>query len=326
MSTKKIILPQLLQRKIYKTGQTRGADDDVIYQNRVNRNNTVLIPYMLWRGDTKLKALSDYFENGYIVLINPEEYFNKVNPVHEFSKDSLIIGRNCLVFYQTREDWIRYNPEKLSWKPATSRMDPLGGQFVARVPATTSIEGGVKINHGFNTTELKGAGIRQYEYAHSKTIKDCQKQLEAIFWMCFDAVDVVRDFGMTETQARLRKDFAFKECEKEGLLDYTKLKSSRIIDSEGYTICPLCLDRLSGSGFFNRLEQAAGRRVPGLTVTEINLFHINELVYEQYNHKSYNLGWGCHHCNVVTKDAGIENTLLWMQSVLERNKLLTLSN
>lgn len=38
-------LPQLLDRKIYKTGQTRGADDDVIYQNRVARNSTVLIPY-----------------------------------------------------------------------------------------------------------------------------------------------------------------------------------------------------------------------------------------------------------------------------------------
>lgn len=36
-------LPQLLDRKIYKTGQTRGADDDVIFQNRVGRNSTVLI-------------------------------------------------------------------------------------------------------------------------------------------------------------------------------------------------------------------------------------------------------------------------------------------
>jgi hypothetical protein len=31
-------LPQLLDRKIYKTGQTRGADDDEIYQNRVSRS------------------------------------------------------------------------------------------------------------------------------------------------------------------------------------------------------------------------------------------------------------------------------------------------
>lgn len=30
-----VITPKLVQTKIYKTGQTRGADDDVIYQNRV---------------------------------------------------------------------------------------------------------------------------------------------------------------------------------------------------------------------------------------------------------------------------------------------------
>lgn len=30
-----VSLPKLLKTKIYKTGQTRGADDDSIYQNRV---------------------------------------------------------------------------------------------------------------------------------------------------------------------------------------------------------------------------------------------------------------------------------------------------
>ena len=43
-------LPQLLDRKIYKSGQTRGADDDEIYQNRVGRTSTVLIPYHFWEG------------------------------------------------------------------------------------------------------------------------------------------------------------------------------------------------------------------------------------------------------------------------------------
>jgi hypothetical protein len=40
-------LPSLLDRKIYKTGQTRGASDDEIFQNRVERNSTVLIPYSI---------------------------------------------------------------------------------------------------------------------------------------------------------------------------------------------------------------------------------------------------------------------------------------
>ena len=42
---KNVQIPKAVDTKIYKTGQTRGADDDVIFQNRVSRNSTVLIPY-----------------------------------------------------------------------------------------------------------------------------------------------------------------------------------------------------------------------------------------------------------------------------------------
>lgn len=90
---------------------------------------------------------------------------------------------------------------------------------------------------------------------------------------------------------------------------------------ERATVCPLCLQPLSGFGFFSRMAQALGREVHDLTVTEINLFHIKELRYGQYNHRPYNLGWGHHHCNVVVKDSGIDETLMWMSSVLEKNRI-----
>ena len=72
-------LPQFLKGKIHKTGQTRGADDDVIFQNRVNRNGTVLIPYDVF--DLTINALENNrkFENGFLVLINPVDYFWKEN-------------------------------------------------------------------------------------------------------------------------------------------------------------------------------------------------------------------------------------------------------
>ena len=44
-------------------------------------------------------------------------------------------------------------------KVATSRISPLGGKYVARVPSTTA-ENDEKIIHGFNNSGLKGAGIR----------------------------------------------------------------------------------------------------------------------------------------------------------------------
>ena len=314
-------LPKLLDRKIYKSGQTRGADDDVIYQNRVNRNNTVLIPFHVWQNDEKLRNTAGEFENGYIVLINPIEYYAMPNNEECLQKYGLTIGKNCLLFYETRAEWNMHNPNEIGLNIAVNRIDPLGGEYVARVPSTTA-EADVKINLGFTESAQKGAGIRLYEYASSLTMQKCRLQLEAVFWMCQDAMQVVQEFGMSEEDATIRKNDCIQKCTNEGLLDYEKLKASRIINEDNCTICPLCLEKLSGYGFFNRLAQAEGREVPDLTVTEINLFHIDELKFGVYNHRPYNLGWGHHHCNVVVKDSGIEQTLAWMKSVLERNNMI----
>jgi len=312
-------LPQLLDRKIYKTGQTRGADDDVIYQNRVGRNSTVLIPFQFWGPTFTYPQGETSFENGFIVLISPSEYFENKNINKELTDRRLSLGDNCLICYETREQWEKYNPNKLNWKPATQRNAPLGGNYIARVPATTALDGGGKIILGFTSTQSKGAGIRLYEYASSITITHCRIQLEAIYWLCFDSEKVATANGMLTKDVQLRKSQILKICRKEGLLDFTKLCDARIISGEHKTICPLCLEELSGEGFFSRMAQAEGREVPDLTVTEINLFHIRELRYGEYNHRPYNIGWGHHHCNVVTKDSGIEKTLEWMRSILEKN-------
>lgn len=312
-------LPELLSRKIYKTGQTRGADDDVIFQNRVGRNSTVLIPYKFWSNPFIYPEGEEALENGYIVLLSPVVYFSDKNIAAKLRSVGLVLGENCLVFYETRRDWDVYNPEKLDWKPAQSRKSPLDGNYVARVPATTAMSNGNKIIHGFTTTTSKGAGIRLYEYASSTTISKCRLQLEAIFWLCGDAIDAAAENGMTEQGALDRKSEILRMAQAEGLLDYKKLNKARIIDSENNAVCPLCLDRISAKGFFTRMAQAEGREVPDLTVTEINLFHVQELRYSAYNHRPYNVGWGHHHCNVVTKDSGIAATLTWMQKVVERN-------
>lgn len=311
-------LPSLLDRKIYKTGQTRGADDDVIYQNRVGRNSTVLIPYALWESCRFTSSEEERFENGFICLISPEEYFNNPNIQNDLQNKGLILGVNLLVFYQKRSDWQNY-PPLTNWQFATARKSPLNGQYVARVAATTAIENGGKIALGYTTTGMKGAGIRLYEYASKDTIDQCRLQLEAIFWLCYDAIEVMRTCGMTDADIILRKTAILQKAEQANLLNYQLLKQARIIDDNHQTVCPLCLDRLSAQGFISRLVQAEGREVHDLTVTEINLFHINELRYGQFNHRPYNLGWGHHHCNVVVKDSGINETLQWMEQVINRN-------
>lgn len=312
-------LPKLLDRKIYKTGQTRGADDDEIFQNRVSRTSTVLIPYACWDLCALLPDAGSKYENGFIVLLSPTEYFGTADITAVLAAQGLVVGSNALVFYETREQWNANNPDHLKWKPAKKRTDPLGGQYVARISATTAMENGKKIGRGFDTTKPKGAGIRVYEYAGQETISKCRLQLEALFWSCFDAEEVVVSKGMTADCAATRKAAIFEKCKEFELLDPVQLTRARVVNSDGKTICPLCLEELSGQGFFNRMEQAEGRLVHDLTITQLNLFHITELRFGVLNHRPYNLGWGHHHCNVVVKDSGILKTIEWMRAVVDRN-------
>ena len=313
-------LPRLLKSKIYKTGQTRGADDDVIFQNRVNRNSTVLIPYRFFDQCKIAPYNNGIFENGYIVLINPVDYFELPNFKEILIQQRLQLGINALLFYYSREQWNNFNPIKNGLTFANSRTNPLGGQYVARVPSTTS-DVDTKIQHGFNVSTLKGAGIRVYEYANKDTIDLSQLQLEYIFWQCYDAKDVLLHEGMLDIEVQERQEHIEKESTRFKLNDKTQLISFRILNSAGRAICPLCLAEISAFGFFKKVEQAEGREISDLTVTQLNLFHIQELRTGQYNHRPYNLGWGHHHCNIVVKDSGINDTLIWMNQVIEKNKM-----
>ena len=313
-------LPTPVHTKISKTGQTRGADDDVIYQNRVKRNGTVLIPYEEYERCRIAPSLGGQYENGYIVLIKPESYFdNAINS--SLRRQKLKLGENLLVFYETREQWDIYPPLR-KWTNATSRTAPLKGQYVARIPATTSM-GQTKIMAGFNSSRLKGAGIRVYEYADSECILHCQIQLELLFWSCYDIDEYINKKSSEEKEKCINYVAQLKKLAGNlKLYDKDTLVKQRIVDRYGYTICPLCRKPISVNEFLKKLTQADGRNVPDLTITEISLFHIRELRTGEFNHRPYNLGWGHHHCNVVVRDAGIESTLEWMAEVLRNNNMI----
>ncbi len=312
-------LPALLDRKLYKTGQTRGADDDVIFQNRVSRNSTVLIPYEWWNAASSPPEGEDGFERGFIALISPRTYFTTEDISHDLQERGLELGVNTLVFYETRADWREYNPDRVGWEVATQRTAPLGGQYVARVPASTAADEGDRVNRGFTTTSNKGAGVRVYEYARNTTIQQCRTQLEALFWFCTDASEVAEAYGMSVAEIAARRAVNEQACAQDNLADIDQLIAKRLLSQNTRTICPLCLEEVSAQGFFNRVEQAEGRLVPDLTVTQLNLFHLEELRIGRYGHRPYNVGWGHHHCNTVVKDSGIDPTLIWMEGVVDRN-------
>lgn len=238
-------LPQLLDRKIYKTGQTRGADDDEIYQNRVSRTGTVLIPYSAWERCRPGQGVS--YENGFIVLISPADYFSGANPDAILAARGLTLGINALVFYETRELWNAHNPDALAWTPASSRTTPLGGRYLARIPATTAATNGVKINRGFTGTAMKGAGIRVYEYAATATNDACRLQLEMLFWTCHDSEATAVRNGMSAAEAAVRKEDNLAKCRAGNLLDISRLTAARMLDATGTAICPLCLERRNSS-------------------------------------------------------------------------------
>lgn len=124
---------------------------------------------------------------------------------------------------------------------------------------------------------------------------------------------------MTREDAETRKSAILEKARELNLLDTAEMKRMRIINNNGITICPLCLEQVSANGFFDKVAQADGREVVDLTVTQLSLFHIEELRYGLFNHRPYNLGWGHHFCNVVAKDSGIYPTIDWMQEVIDRN-------
>lgn len=328
MNNKLPKLPRKLKSKLDKTRTTRGADDSQIFQNRVARNNTVLIPYReLKSKETIANSIKekDFFENGYIVLIDPADYFD-VKEKDNFKKYNLNLGHNALIFFRTRNEWNQYHDSLIEkgFKPANNRQDPLGGEYVARIPAiTTRGKKGDKIYYGYTSKQNKGAGIRLYEYSSRENSKLCELQLEAFFWHCRDAESVMEKAEMKKEDIQIRKKAIINEAKNKGLLDYKKIVDARIMNYDHITICPLCLEELSAEGFITNLDIPEGREVPDLTVTQNNLFHIQPVTYGEYNHKPYNLGWGHHYCNVVVREISISDTLKWMQYVLDKNKDFT---
>lgn len=318
-------LPNLVDRKLYKTGQTRGATIQEIYQNRVLRNSTVLIPWNFWDACKVPDDGTNEYENGFIVLVDPDWYFTTPNADSILQEEGVELGENAVLYFQRRGQWEAWHLEEDSPLPngklanaPTSRLAPIGGTILARMHSTTS-EGDKRRHIGYNESSLRGAGIRVYEYASSVTIERTRLQLEAYFWLSTGALQAVIAEGMSSNDAETRKNAVLERSAQEGLLDYARLREMRILDSENVTICPLCLERIPAKLFFKRGEQAEGRETWDITVTEVSLFHIDELRVGKFQHKPYNLGWGHHFCNVVTKDAGIDGTLTWMQTVLDRN-------
>lgn len=308
-------LPTILQSKINKTGQTRSANDDVIFQNRANRNGTVLIPFeSIHLFDISVLS-SNRFERGFIVVLSPEDYYTNPEALVILKAKKLKLGVNAILLYETRAQWNEFNPYKNKLTVAEKRTSPIEGHFVARIlPSTSKDE--EKITLGFTTSSCKGAGIRVAEYASLLTIKSCYLQVEYLFWLCYDSKEVALSAGMTQSEIENRSTAIITACNNQKLADTERLYKTRIIDNVENTICPLCLKKISAEAFLLNFFESSERSDAAKDISPINLFYINQLKIGEFNHSPYNLAWGHQNCNMICKDIGVIETIKWMKEVV----------
>jgi len=245
------------------------------------------------------------YDNDFVVLIRPEEYFDsKIKQKKKNFPKEIVVGKNGFLYYDNRKSWNNFNPINLGLKPrelSTGKrrtVDSIdSGDYLARVPATTKEK---------EVVEGMPQGIRFFEYASHKETWKTTLQLAYLAWKTLDINKYTSKKINPHLEAVL-KNF--------GLMDDVKFEKLRALKN-GITCCPLCRETINASELIERVEQAPGREVVDLTITQVNLFHLKDLKPGEFNHGIYQLGWGHHHCNAVARDNGIEETLEWMEKIL----------
>ncbi len=116
-----------------------------------------------------------------------------------------------------------------------------------------------------------------------------------------------------------------KKCLDSDLLDFKKLSDIGAWDeTNNYPICPLCKEKISAEEFLATADQVEGRQEEDNTRAEIVLMHINALRPGEFNHRTYNLGWGHIHCNAIQSDQTIDETLEDLKRILKNNHIHTI--
>lgn len=243
-------------------------------------------------------------------MVRPQEYFAADGSKRTDFDDSVRLGESAFVYYDNRRDW-RQHPPPDEWMVCEDRSGR--GHYLARVPATTAT----------NAEEARevvlGApqGIRFFEYAPPDAVDNTVAQLAWLAWHTV-GIELVRTFEGDGPPSRLTEFLQSRGLANEE--EFLRLGAVTRLDSGALrAICPLCRCEIEASGLMSRIEQMEGREVVDLTVTEINLFHLQELRPGEYNHRPYNLAWGHHHCNAVARDIGVTATVEWMVEVLRRH-------
>lgn len=296
--------------KINKAGYCtpRGGDKGG-YQNHVDRDNRVIIPF------EKLKDVNlNNYQDGWIIRLFPSQYFeskgkikdcfNHKIGVKDKEKNSeyikIKVGKNAFVLYRTFEDLENFPPLK-NWKvrylvkkdKKTKKLCETKrrgknvhdkGQYILRISAK-----------GKNHARKEGPpqGIFAPEYANKRENYLCQAVLA---WLTINTLNSPYD----------PKDFLYLQAilNKHNLLKSNHYENQYIMHN-GITTCPLCQQPINYKELNENisLENEEGlensqMQVKGSTrSTEVNLFHMVPLCYEELEDIPTQVAWGHAVCN-----------------------------
>lgn len=279
------------KNKINKAGYAtpRGGDKNA-YQNHVNRNNRVIIPY------EKLSQVNvEELEDGYILRLLPDQYFSAAQTPHTGFQHDVRIGDNAFVLYRTHEALEQFPPMP-GWtvrglvrdgNPVSTRRGRNvsdTGHYVLRISTLGAQE---------KRKEGVPQGIFAPEYANAETNYLSQAVLA---WLIIHTVDS----PYTTSQATHLKAI----LESESLLDDSFWEKQGIF-RHGLCACPLCSRLIKYCELHDTLvldeEQAlenAARQIVGATrSTIVNLFHMDPLRYGAIEHVPLKVAWGHATCN-----------------------------
>jgi hypothetical protein len=109
------LLPHKIKKRINKTGEARSGSGIIKRRNR--RSYRVVIQYSTWfkfKTRVTLNQLANY-EEGYIVLIKPIDYFGNYPEINPNLHPDFKLGKTGVVYYSTAQELESYNPFS-EWK------------------------------------------------------------------------------------------------------------------------------------------------------------------------------------------------------------------
>ncbi|KAB1065296.1 restriction endonuclease [Salibacter halophilus] len=262
------------------------------YQNHVNRNNQVVIPYE----QLSHESLSLY-KDGYVIRLYPEQYFeSKHTPKAQFTdpESKVVVGDNAYVLYRTWESFKSFPPLS-SWsirhlEHDGSKVQKRGkhvqdvGHYLLRLSTSGSDK---------KKDEGPPQGIFAAEYADKETNYLCK---------CLLAYFIINTYNSPYTTSQAEHLIAI--LSDENLIDTSIFEKNGTM-RRGLTCCPLCQKILRYSELHDTisfeeadaLSNASMQLIDSTRSTVVNLFHLKPLLHHSLTHIPVNVGWGHAVCN-----------------------------